>query len=203
MLRVRVASRCDPAIRAAVQGSEIRREFLAALIAGESGGSNAACRFEKGVYQHLVEVKAGKLSQADILHHRPAHYGAILPSWLADATPEMLRMLATSWGWTQILGYHILSGPAGPLDIKLAIAKRLIDGPANLREAVSLLKSFAVEFKLHAAVDFEELFSCWNTGQPFGKTYDPEYVRNGLLRMDIYRGLASLAPDVGGEIGGC
>jgi len=35
--------------------------------------------------------------------------------------------------------------------------------------------------------DFEPLFRCWNSGNPKGKTFDPQYVPNGLSRMKITR----------------
>ena len=38
-------------------------------------------------------------------------------------------------------------------------------------------------------MEFAELFRCWNTGRPNGKTFDPNYVQNGLRRIEIYRRL--------------
>jgi len=36
------------------------------------------------------------------------------------------------------------------------------------------------------------MFCCWNTGRPYGKTFDPDYVEKGLRRMRIYRQLRSI-----------
>jgi hypothetical protein len=169
--------------------------FLAALIAGESGGNNEAKRFEPGVLHALWEVLLGRkagygtIGRSDLIAYvsaleanAPARSLATMP---ADAF-QRVDGLATSWGLTQIMGYHILERPIGPM--KLETLKQPV---LHLGFALRLLTSFSVEFKLDLAKDFGKLFRCWNTGQPDGKTFDPAYVTNGLTRMAIYTSLAT------------
>ena len=97
---------------------------------------------------------------------------------LAPTPDEALRELATSWGLTQIMGYHMVGRAGTPHD--------LVEPRFHFRVALELLAEFAERYQLNLARDFAELFRCWNTGQPYGATADPAYVENGLRRMDLY-----------------
>ena len=82
------------------------------------------------------------------------------------------------------MGYEALDRVNGLARTEdLAVPARAL--PTTLR----MLAEFAQHFGLHLAGDFTELFTCWNTGQPNGKTKDPAYVSNGLARMAIYNDL--------------
>ncbi len=190
-----VKASCGQGITEASDTTRLPPAFLAALIAGESGGNNEAKRFEPGVLHALWEVLLGRkaaygsISRADLVAYvsalepnAPARSLATLP---ADAF-QRVDGLATSWGLTQIMGYHVLERPLGPM--KLEVLKQ---PTLHLAFAVRLLMSFAAEFRLDLAKDFEQLFRCWNTGQPDGKTFDSDYVENGLARMTIYGNLAT------------
>ena len=61
----------------------------------------------------------------------------------------------------------------------------LANPAVNLLTAVDLLEEFMHRFQL-LPTEFERLFKCWNTGSPVGRTYDPNYVANGLARIAAY-----------------
>lgn len=205
-LMQRVFERCNEVIDAACATSSVPPEFLAALVANESGGRADATRFEPGVYRHLEAVSQGKspaygsinLTRLDrevaqllpptdaALHARyltPA-FAANHREQLQGATDELLRELSTSWGYTQIMGYHMIGQP-GPV-------RRLLEPQFHFRMAIRLLSEFAADYQLDLGHEFPELFCCWNTGRPYGKTFDPDYVEKALVRMQIYRQLLSI-----------
>jgi hypothetical protein len=181
--------------------------FLMALVANESGGNARAMRFEPAVYRHLkllAEGKAAKyggLSQprleeeiAEMLRPKgetfhAAHLGEVFAAAhgaeIAAAQDEALRELATSWGYTQIMGYHMV-GRAGTV-------RDLLEPRFHFRVALELLAEFAERYQLDPTREFAELFRCWNTGQPYGETTDRAYVAKGLARMEIYRAIGSPA----------
>jgi hypothetical protein len=178
------------AIATAVEGTPIPTAFLAALIGLESGGNPNAKRFESAVLVHLFEVLVG----------RKERFGAIgptnlfsyiqtqLPTSAWDSlvfTSAMLALdgLASSWGLTQIMGYHALE-PGATSDPRF-----YAEPAACLAETIRLIKQFGEIFKLNLATDGNSLFTCWNTGSPTGKTFDPQYVPNGLVLMGIYESL--------------
>src|SRR5256885_1081771 len=94
---------------------------------------------------------------------------------IAAQRDEVLRELATPWGFTQIMGYHVLGRGRSVRD--------LLDPGRHYGLAVEMLAEFAHDYQLDLGREFEPLFRCWNTGQPHGKTYDPAYAGNGLRRV--------------------
>jgi len=176
-------------------------DFLAALTANESAGVQNAARFEPAVYRHLQEVATGEslafgTIHAAILDHAAeamlsvkgddfharyltATFAVNNRQTIAALEDDSLRQLATSWGYTQIMGYHVVG--------MNATVRNLIDPGYHYHLAVELLTDFARQYKLDPQRDFEQLFRCWNSGSPAGATYDPNYVTNGLRRMQIYR----------------
>jgi len=66
----------------------------------------------------------------------------------------------------------------------------LRSGPNGLVEIAKYIQQDEGENVFFLVDQFEELFRCWNTGRPYGKTYDPAYVETGLRRMTIYRELS-------------
>ncbi len=181
--------------------SSVLPEFLAALTANESGGNPNVARFEPAVYRHLKAIAAG-LSPAyggiragaldaelsEILHPKagPFHaryltspFGANHRQEIAALEDDALRELATSWGFTQMMGYHMVG--------RNGTVRDLLEPQFHYRMALELLAEFAQEYQLDLGHEFEEMFRCWNTGQPYGKTFDPDYVEKGLKRMHLYR----------------
>ena len=106
-------------------------------------------------------------------------FGANHARELAACEDDALRELSTSWGYTQIMGYHMTS--------RGGTARDLLDPPRHFRVAIELLAEFAEAYQLDLAHEFEEMFRSWNTGRPYGATHDPGYVSNGLRRISLYR----------------
>jgi len=197
----RVFIRCDGFIQEACRTSSVRAEFLGALTANESGGDPTAVRFEPSVYCHLKAVAAGERPRyggigaealceelAEVLHPKTGEFHAVFlntlfmagqSSELSRLADEALRELASSWGFVQIMGFHMIERHGTPRD--------LLEPRFHYRLANQLLAEFAQLYQLDLAREFAELFRCWNTGRPDGKTADPAYVENGLRRMEIYR----------------
>jgi hypothetical protein len=198
-----VFARCDGFIQEACGLSSVRPEFLGALTANESGGNPAAVRFEPSVYRHLKAVAAGERPRyggigaealceelTEVLHPKTGEFHEKFlhslfangqASGLSHLADEALRELASSWGFTQIMGFHLIGrhGTVGDL----------LEPRFHYHLANQLLAEFAESYQLDLAREFEELFRCWNTGRPEGKTADPAYARNGLRRMELYREL--------------
>jgi hypothetical protein len=197
----RVRARCHAAFAEACRYSSVPTAFLAALVANESGGNAKAMRFEPAVYRHLKSLAAGarptyagrrreelEREIAEMLHPKSATFhahflsatwGEALAKELAACRDEALRELATSWGYTQIMGYHLIGRPGTVLDLR--------EPRFHFRLALELLADFAERFQLDLAREFAEMFRCWNTGQPYGQTTDPRYVEKGLRRMESYQ----------------
>jgi hypothetical protein len=200
-----VYGRCGALILAACAASSVPPEFLGALVANESAGNPRAARFEPSVYRHLAAVAAGASAgyggfdrQAldaeieDMLHPKSADFHARYLTAPFAANPqhdlaaladEALRELATSWGYTQIMGYHMIA--------RAGTVRDLLDPPRHFRIALELLTEFIEEYQLDPAREFAEMFCCWNTGRPHGRTYDPRYVARGLARMELYGEMAA------------
>jgi hypothetical protein len=208
-LLARVHDRCGSLIAAACAASSVPPAFLGALTANESGGDPRAARFEPAVYRHLAAVASGARPRfagisdsalaaeiADMLHPKAAEYHAryLTPPFdanhgrdLAPLPDEALRELATSWGYTQIMGYHMVA--------RAGTVRDLLDPARHYRLALELLAGFIEEYQLDPAREFAEMFCCWNTGRPYANTFDPHYVERGLARMELYaRGPAQRAP---------
>jgi hypothetical protein len=204
----RVFGHCSEVIAEACTRSAVPPEFLGALAANESGGRGDARRFEPAVYRHLLAVAQGRspsygsinVTELDqeVAELLPANDAALHARYMtrgfADihsreirrAADDALRELATSWGYTQIMGYHMVGRPGD--------VHKLLDPHFHFRTAIWLLSEFVVDYHLDPAHDFAEMFCCWNTGRPHGRTFDPDYVGKGLQRMEIYRQLGRLQP---------
>lgn len=150
--------------------SSVPECLLAALIANESWGNPDAMRFEPAVYRHLQEVQAGAQPR----------YGNIRAAALEGLDDDALRILATSWGLTQIMGYNAVYHHVDPL--------KLSDPNISLPLTCRMLAEDAERFGLDMSSDFTELLTCWNAGNPKGHPV-PGYVDNGLARANIYASL--------------
>ena len=193
-----IRNRWGTAIAAACTASSVPAAFLAALVANESGGNPDDRRYEPKVFGDLWSVLVGRAANYESIRRddllaflgaeaTPAEVSrlAMLPHLVSTA---LLRLegLATSQGLTQIMGYHAIG-------FHLNAVAALVEPPANLATAIKLLTAFAHSFNLDLASDFDQLFDCWNTGRPNGKTFDPNYVANGITRMQIYAALPGAA----------
>lgn len=185
-LMQRVKRLAGPILDTFSPSSSVPEAFWAALTANETGeylihNLTVPKRFEPLVYKELIAVLQGI---------RPS-YGKIKQQHLRMLGGARIRLLASSHGLTQIMGYHT---------IELGDALEDLDVPEkHYPIAANLMAGFVSEFNLDPASDFEPMARCWNTGQPWdnpvtpkieGKTYDPNYVQNLLLRMKIWEALS-------------
>ena len=198
-----VRERCHVVMGKACQYSSVPVGFLAALVANESGGNAQARRFEPAVYRHLKRLAEGHSSRyggisvlglerelGDMLRPKADAFHAVQlsESFATANSPEIaalhdeaLRELATSWGYTQIMGYHMVG--------RTGTVRDLLEPRFHFRLALELLAQFIERYQLDPRCEFAEMFRCWNTGRPYGETTDPRYVEKGLRRMEIYRAI--------------
>lgn len=222
-LMARIREQWGANIRAAVTLSSIPEAFLAAIVANESGGAPGDTRFESAVFGRLVNVCAGLsavfsphgvrrpltapwlLAYASPGELQPAEtvaemsgppFGPFPPGAPARGLQwglKRLRELATSYGLTQVMGWHLVE-MAGMAGWRFTVGD-LLAPASNLKAAVLLLSYFVEHYQLDPAKEFSELLYCWNTGLPDGSvsTFDPRYVPNGLERMAAYAALPPLS----------
>jgi len=168
-----IFDRWGETISEACKYSSLPPEFLASLIANESGGNPDKTQFDADAYRCLWTVRAG----AEL------RYLSITQEDLLALGNKELRELATSWGLTQIKGNQVLRERESP--------RRLLHPVFNLHKAVELIAVFCEYCQLDPRVEFADLFRCWKTGRPDGTTLDREYVEDGLRRLVICRELTS------------
>jgi hypothetical protein len=185
-------TRFGTTIAAACSASSVPEAFMAALIANESGGNVNAKRFEHSVLAAIWEVLLGRkaaygsLGRADLVAYVTGIAGPSsgqravnAPNNLPGDAFQRVDALATSWGLTQIMGYHAL---------EFGVTIDTLISPENgLEIATKLLAKFAISFRLDITRDFEQFFRCWNGGHPTAETFDPQYVANGLERMKLWK----------------
>jgi hypothetical protein len=151
--------------------------FLAGLISVENSRLiPEACRFEKGVYDKLRQLRAP-------LKFWRRSWNGLTALDMANRSNEELIDFATSWGYTQMMGYWTiaLSG-VSPAPISIAALR---DPEKHLKLAVRLLHLVALrQMKTYC---WGDVLRIWNTGHPQGKTADPNYVANALAVMQEYR----------------
>ncbi|MBE7440546.1 MAG: hypothetical protein HS115_18995 [Spirochaetales bacterium] len=153
------------AIARAVIGTDLTVPYLAALISLESHppGNSDSARFEAKIYERLLRAQAGE------------PYGQITARELSGHSDGELRELATSYGLTQIMGFHCLRLGCSIIDLK---------GPYHLEWASAWMQRM---YGKHARKkDWTSCFRIHNTGRPNGKTHRADYVEKGLLRMAYY-----------------
>lgn len=160
-------------VQSVCQSSLIPPEFLAALLANESGGDASRSHFHPSIHRRLLAVQNGEL----------LHYASVTRHELDRMSEGEVAACASSWGLTQIMGYRVLRVGETP--------RRLLDPEFNLRQAVRLLAFFAEHIHAGLRKDFENLFRCWNTGRSDSDTTDPEYIEKGVRRLSAYRNIIS------------
>ena len=166
--------------------SSVPEAFIAALIANESGGKLDSRRFEPHVYNAF---------QAVLMGNRPTYNGLNQSQLLVALTDSKgkindakLRLISSSIGLTQIMGFHVLRDNKEP--------EKLLEPKFNLRSCLKLLACFHEWYGLDLRNEFSDMFKVWNTGSLSlkKKTFDPGYINLGLLRINLYRGLSKDAP---------
>lgn len=191
-----VNERAGSYLRAA-DTSVIPESFLAALTANESLGDPEAKRFEPAVLGRLVSVILGQrrsyngvtagMLLAEYEEADATHSGES-PEEFATRQIQRLQDAATSWGFTQIMGYHMLrwdeeisqlTAPTRHYEFTLRL---LGECPEDS------LRKHGV--KVNLSKDFEMMGRWWNTGAPVGKkTYHESYLPNILKRMEEWESM--------------
>ena len=146
---------------------ELPAEYLKALVILESSGrKKVPSRYEKHVYNRLLNLKNGKRKRYENL--RPHH--------LKDASNAALKNLASSWGPFQLMGYKCLALGVNISDIR---------GDDALYWGVFWINKEYGDYLRQNK--FEEAFRIHNTGSPSGKTYNSNYVSEGLTHIAYFK----------------
>ena len=146
---------------------DLPAEYLKALVILESSGrKKVPSRYEKHVYNRLINLKNGKRKRYETL--RPHH--------LKDASNAVLKNLASSWGPFQLMGYKCLALGVNISDIR---------GNDALYWGVFWINKEYGDYLRQNK--FEEAFRIHNTGSPTGKTYNSNYVSEGLTHIAYFK----------------
>ena len=189
-----IKTRWGAAIEDACHTSSVPPAFLAALVANESGGNPDAKRFEPHVLAALWEVLQGRkatfgsIGRADLLAYICSVFGPSNQPGAEAIRAALQRLdgLASSWGVTQVMGYHVISRT-----ITLT-ADQLANPAIALPLSIKMLADFAQRFQLDVTREFDLLFACWNCGHPDpSDTFDKNYCAKGVARMQLYEKLSS------------
>jgi hypothetical protein len=138
--------------------------FMALIILECSAKKNPPSRYEPHVFEKLKAVRNGKL----------ASYSGIKKTDLQNYSDPTLKLLATSWGALQIMGYNC---------IRLKISIDDLKGKNSLAHSIHWCESnYGTYLKNH---DFRNAFHIHNTGRLypnfwFSQTHDPLYVNKGI-----------------------
>ncbi len=148
--------------------------ILSLIILECSGRKPAQSRFEPAVYDKLKQVRDGKINK----------YSTVTNSQIRNCSDATLKLLATSWGALQIMGYHCYS-----LDVSI---DELINPDTSLRLGIRWCRKNYGTYLIGR--NFGDAFHYHNTGKPmpfFGitTTHDPQYVFKGMRYMSNFEGL--------------
>jgi len=164
-----IADRWGKAIWTACRSSSVPPEFMAALIANESSADAEKKQFREEVYERLICVRGGK----------NFHSLSVTPQQLRAMNEDQMVELATAWGLTQVMGYHVLGNGSLP--------RHLLVPEYNLISALQRLAVFSEQCGIDLRAEFEDLFRCWAAGRPDGTPADRAYVETGMRRLGLYR----------------
>ncbi len=147
-------------------GTDIPEAYLATIISLESypPGNQHSKRFEKHIYQRLLKAKQNRQA-----------FGNISWTKLRKYNDSQLRQFATSYGLTQIMGYHCL---------QIGCSIEELSGPYHLQWAITWMEKKYGKYARRG--DFQACLRIHNTGRPNGRTYHKNYVQKGLRRIDYY-----------------
>jgi hypothetical protein len=178
------------AIRAAIAALGMApsfEPFMAALAANESSGNASQQRREPRELMQFARVLMDEITEYQGIGSGLL-MKAITQALLPSAIVRTLMNYCTSYGPTQIMGWHALKDGYS--------LSELVTLESHFRRCAGYVRSFQKEFNLAppaADADAEKFFRCWNGGHPTAQTADPEYVAKGLRRMALYQQLAKLA----------
>ena len=192
-----------PFVRAACAGTEVPEAFLAGLISNENAQLlEWPSRFEPRVFRALRLVKLG-LYVRRTKWGVARDYNGITRAHLQLATPQHLTALATSWGDTQVMGYHAFTLHCSVSDLQdpsqhLPLAVRLLglnSGAAAERQGRT--NYFRLAALASGPSERDQAFECilrtWNGGGPKAATFSPAYVPHALAVIQAYERLIQRA----------
>lgn len=168
-------------INIACSNSVVAESFLAGFIGVEAGIDRngvirpEAKRFEKGVYEDLISLRDNGF--CIIAGKRRDNYSGVRRQQIADATDEAIRALATSYGMSQIMGWHVIN------NLKCTISD-LRDPQKHLFYTIRLLLIVSGDYLRRG--DLESVLRIWNTGSANGNTYHAAYVASALKVKRAY-----------------
>jgi hypothetical protein len=161
----RVKTNYEKQVSAICKEMDVPSEYFLALIILEcSARKNPPSRYEAHVFEKLRAVKNGKIIS----------YSGLKKADLAQYSDQTLKLLATSWGALQIMGYNCIS---------MNISIDELKGDNSLYYSIQWCKlNYGKYLKKR---DFQNAFHIHNTGKPyplfwFAQTHDPLYVNKGL-----------------------
>ncbi len=177
-LAKQIAAKLGARIDRACSGTLVPSSLLAGLVAVENCRMDLnAARFERHVFEMLKAVRSP-------LKFWRSSYNGTTTADLKGMSDDALANFAMSWGFCQVMGYHVLhnleNGDGGAVTIS-----QLRDPELHLGYAVHLLHRVAAPQLKNFA--FGDVLRIWNSGSPTGKTYDPNYVANALAVMQAYK----------------
>lgn len=138
-----------------------------------------ACRFEPGVYKHVLEAKMGHRSPAfPGFELNPIH--KYIFQYSIDSVE--LKSLATSYGLGQIMGYTYLGwGMLPTAYMNLSLVQSL----QCLMKFYTLILLRAAPTITHPDL-YDNILHIWNTGSVGGKTFNPAYVADAKRAADAW-----------------
>lgn len=162
-------------------GTLVSPALLAGLISVENARLDPeASRFEKHVF-----TKLKRLRNPLVFWRR--EWNGITQQDLRGASDEALINLATSFSFTQIMGWWSI--PLTRILERPVTVGMIRNQHQHLELAVRLLEHTGRRYlRVH---NYGAVLRIWNTGKPDGRTHDPRYVANALAVMNEYRRLAS------------
>jgi hypothetical protein len=174
-LLLRTKMNYETEVKQICQEEGVAPNYILALIVLEcSGRIPPQSRFEPAVYEKLKQLRNGTLKK----------YSTVINSQVRNESDETLKLLATSWGALQIMGYHCYDLGV-PIDA-------LINHRSSLRLGIRWCKRNYGSYL--SQENYGNAFHFHNTGKPmpfFGitSTHDPSYVFKGLRYMSSFEDL--------------
>lgn len=159
-------------VKELAEAYDLPASYLMALIMLESSGKDKTpVRFEKSIYKRLLNLKKGKIEKFENLTIKDVE----------NLSKKQLKALSSSYGPFQIMGYKCFI-----LDIPL----KDLTGKKNMRYAVKWIDLTYGDYLRKG--NFRDAFHIHNTGEKHPvkgkpKTYDPDYVKNGLEYEKYFR----------------
>jgi hypothetical protein len=160
----------------------IREEWVAGLISVENRSLlPGATRFEEGVFKSLKVAQAGNVPKSF-----PGFATGAVKAYIRNAPDDKLKILATSYGLFQIMGYHYL--------IKWGVNPEVLHKLTVDRQVEYALNMMGTGFVYAQSnntnteeANFKELARWWNTGSINGKTYHADYADNAWKAVQSYK----------------